>query len=164
MFHSTSGKEFYSPYRRSTNFNIDKETLRKILIREEELRFSREYLEGCDAAQEDKDLAKIRDLTVGIQRQVLEEFGIDWKKGLTVLNNVRYTYQDDPEMNKLTVYLRQDRSTLGTLGGNLAETPDAALLTLQGEPTSLHQYLKSLRSTAAEGEPRPVVILSGSLT
>jgi len=178
MYHSTSGKNFYNPYFDSPHGGvyINKETLREVLIREEELRFSLEYLKGCDKAQKHKDLSKIRDLTVGIQCKALKEFGIDpTKGGLNVLNNARYTYKDDPEMNTLTVYMRQDRSTEGNLRSKTNQlSPNVALLNLQGEPTSLHHYLKTLPILSAtkkeeeDGEKketcRPVVILSGSLT
>jgi len=151
-----------------------------VLIREEELRFSKEYLEACEKA---KNFDKIIELTVELQQKVLKEFGLNENRGLDVLNNARFEFKNDPEMNDLTVYMRQDRSANGNISEKVDETaPDVALLTLQGEPTTLQQYIKSLKSqepkpssvfqyfewytSSAESfkEPRPIVILSGSLT
>ena len=52
----------------------------------------------------------IRDVTKKLQRQALEEYGITDERGAIVLNNARFEFKDDPEMNQLTVYMRQDRS------------------------------------------------------
>jgi len=93
MFHSSSGKQFYRPYYRPTFVTIPKETMRQILIREDELRHSREYLEKCDQAQQEKNLSKIRDATLEIQKQALNEFGYSDMRGITALNNARFVYK-----------------------------------------------------------------------
>jgi hypothetical protein len=158
MFHSTSGKSFYKPhYKPVVDFTIPKETLKKILIREDELRYSKEYLEKYDQAQQQKSLGRIRDITTEIQNQALKEFGYWDMRGITVLNNARFEYKDDPEMNKLTVYMRYDHSTEGDIAQQKV-APDAALVTLTGQQTTLRSYLASLTPKL------PVVILSGSLT
>lgn len=72
---------------------IPKETLRKILIREDELRYSKEYLEKYDKAQQEKSLGRIRDVTLEIQNQALKEFGYWDMRGITVLNNARHEYK-----------------------------------------------------------------------
>ena len=42
MLHSTSGKSFYDLYYQPTDFTIEKDLLKKVLIREDELRASAE--------------------------------------------------------------------------------------------------------------------------
>lgn len=85
---------FYKPhYVPVVNFDIPKETLKKILQREDELRYSREYLEKYDKAQQQKSLGRIRDVTLEIQNQALKEFGYWDMRGITVLNNARFQYK-----------------------------------------------------------------------
>ena len=48
MYHSTSGKVGYFSFFVPTDFKIDKELLKKILIREDELRYSEEVINFID--------------------------------------------------------------------------------------------------------------------
>jgi hypothetical protein len=89
--------------------------MKSILIREDELRASTEYQEKYN--QQD-DLTWFRDVTREIQMRALRENGIieeELNTALVVLNNARFDYKDDPEMNQLTVYQRLDRSREGSL-------------------------------------------------
>jgi len=129
MFHSTSGKSGFAPYEIATNFTIEKSLLQKILMREDELRASDQYQE--EWSQSD-DLSWMRDVAVKIQKRALEEFGITDPKGLIVLQNARFKYKDDSSMNKLTIYMREDRSRKGDLQ-YLDEAPNAKLYTLEGK-------------------------------
>jgi len=153
MYHSTSGKRGFEPYQISTDFYIEKEVLRSILIREDELRSSEEYQQ--EWTQND-DLTWIRDVAIRIQQRALAEHGITDTRGLTVLQNARFKYKDDPTMNSLTVYMREDRSKKGNLRSG-DEIPDSPLFTLEGISTTLHKYIKQLPNL-------PLIILSGSIT
>ncbi len=64
---------------------------------------------------------------------------IKLSRSVLTLTSIR----DDPEMNKLTVYMRCDHSTEGDIAKQKM-APDAALVTLNGEQTSLTSYLTSL--------------------
>jgi hypothetical protein len=157
MFHSTSGKRGYGFYYVDGHITrIPKETLKKMLQREEELRKSKEYHETI--SQHD-DLKWIRDVTVKLQKQVLREFGYDTKLGRRTLNNARFQYLDDPEMNNITVYQRMDRSREGDLKNGYA-VPNVKLSTMSGETVMLHDYIEKMQS----GSDRLLVITAGSIT
>jgi len=152
MYHSTSGKAGFESFRVAVDLVIDKETMRRILIREDELRASEEIQEAY--SQKD-DLGWFRDVTNRLQNRVLEEFGITDPRGKIVLNNARFEYKDDPSMNKLTVYMREDKSRKGHLNkGDLA--PDCQLLTDDGKETTLFKYMESLNNSL------PLVMFVGS--
>jgi len=153
MYHSTSGKRGFEPYQMPTDFHIDKEVLRRVLIREDELRSSEEYQQ--EWTQND-DLTWIRDVTMRIQERALAEHGITDPRGFTVLRNARFKYKDDPTMNCLTVYMRQDRSKKGDLRSG-DEIPNSPLCTLEGISITLHEYIKQLPNL-------PLIILAGSIT
>jgi len=153
MYHSTSGKHGFNAYEQSCDYVIDKEQLKKILIREDELRYSEEYQNDLTL---NDDLTWIRDVTEKIQIQALAENGISDPRGLVVLRNARFKYKNDPTMNKLTVYMRQDRSTqVHLFRGN--DAPDARLSTLDGKEINLYEYIRSLSNL-------PLVLLVGSVT
>jgi len=158
MFHSTSGKrgyEWFSPHSDTPHF-IPRSIMKQMLEREEQLRMSKEYHEKISQSDE---LTWIRDVTVDLQSQVLREFGYLNTAGMTMLNYARVQYKDDPEMNSITVYQRQDRSRLGDLTVG-SELPNARLCTLTGEETTLHDYIKKIQGDSA----RPLVITAGSIT
>lgn len=118
-----------------TEYVIPRETLILVLRREDELRFSPEYQARYS---ESERLEHIRDVTVELQKQALREHGLDEEHGLVVLQNARFEFkvsvgwlgcfrvqfrartaghasQDDPEMDKLTVYFRLDTCRRGCL-------------------------------------------------
>lgn len=167
MFHSTSGKMGYgmrySPpglERPEGGRVIPKSIMKKILQREDEMRFSSAYLNAISLHE--GDLKWIRDVTVQMQKDVLREFGYDDAKGLMALNSARAEYIDDDEMNKLTVYQRMDRSRKGDLvKGDLL--PNVALSTLDGRNITLHEYIEEIKKSRG-GEDRPMVITAGSIT
>jgi len=105
------------------------------------------------------DLQWIRDVTEEVQKKILAEFGYDRPEGRMALNYARYQYKEDPEMNQITVYQRQDRSTEGTLVVGCA-LPYTMLSTLEGEEISLHDYIKKIQGNSG----RPLVITAGSIT
>jgi len=153
MFHSTSGKRGFEGFAVPTDFKIEKDILRNILIREDQLRASEEFQKEYSA---NDDLGWLRDVTIRIQKQALSENGIEDPNGLTVLRNARFEFKDDPSMNNLTVYMRQDRSKSGTL--NVHDmAPNAFLCSLDGTDTTLFDYMKSIGDL-------PLIILAGSAT
>lgn len=159
MFHSTSGKrgyDWYSPPGSQILNLIPRSIMKQMLKREEELRMSKQYHEKISMHD---DLAWIRDVTIDIQKQVLREFGYNNTAGMTALNYARVQYNDDPEMNKITVYQRQDRSRLGNLSVD-SDLPNVRLCTLDGEDTTLHEYIKKIQGNSG----RPLVITAGSIT
>jgi len=158
MYHSTSGKRGFDPFYKRTNYVIPKETLKKILIREDELRASPEMQERYSAYD---SLNWIKTVTEQIQEMALHEFGFSDPEGGVVLNNARFVYKDDPEMNQLTIYMREDKSRRGDLlVGDMY--PNANLKRLDGSPISLHDYISSIRGALPSS--RPLVLLAGSVT
>jgi len=115
MLHSSSGKSHFDLYHEPTNYSIPKDVLKKILIFEDAARASAQY----QAKYTEQDsLQWFRDVTREIQIAALIQNGIpaaDVNQALVVLNNARFEFKDDPEMNQLTVYMRLDRSRRGDL-------------------------------------------------
>jgi len=174
MYHSTSGKVGYQYHRQPVDFHIPRYLMKKILIHEDKLRASPEV--QALYSQSD-DLGWIRDVTLQVQNLALKEYGITDPKGLIALNNARFEYLDDPEMNNLTVYQRMDNSRQGKLLDG-AILPDVPLATLDGKEVTLYQYLDMLYakrtseeecegSDASEGFPpaqRPILVTAGSIS
>jgi len=154
MYHSSSGKNGFEPYYHDSNLVIPKEVLISILKREDQLRASPFY--QIEYAKKDS-LRWIRDVTKRIQKQALEEHGIVNGDGLSYLNSARFKYKNDPEVNRLTVYMREDRSRAGELQ-LLEKAPDASLRRLDGSSTSLYEYISLFACN------RPVILFSGSVT
>jgi len=153
MYHSTSGKNGFRPYVINTDFFIEKSLLRNILLREDELRASEEFQEEYTKSD---SLPWLRDVTAKIQERALSEHGITDPRGLIALRNARYQYKHDPTMNTLTVYMRHDRSTSGTLGFG-DEAPNANLCGLDGNPITLFEFIDNLT-------PLPLVMFVGSVS
>jgi len=156
MYHSTSGKSGFEAHAQWTNYEIDQDNLRKILIREDELRSSEEYQ---NLYTQNDSLQWFKEVTENLQMRALKENGITDVRGMTVLHNARFKYKDDPTMNNLTVYMRQDKSRRGSLRFNdLA--PDANLCSLEGNNITLFEYMESL----GERKQLPLVLLIGSVS
>jgi len=155
MLHSTSGKSFHELFNAPSKYQIPRDQMKRILIREDILRASNEIQEEYSMRD---DLAWFRDVTENLQRRALQEEGVapsDVAEALITLHNARRVYQSDSEMNQLTVYQRLDRSRAGDLSeGEMC--PDAALATLSGEPTSLLAYIATLPTDM------PLFIFAGS--
>ena len=136
---------------------------------------------GCKSAMR-RVLDRLAATTTDLQRQAIwetlsgsllgqpeyEEFRQTWMSAgqlgslcrveddmLNALHNARYDYRNDPEINKLTVYQREDRSRAGTLKrGDPA--PNPLVLDLQGR----QQRLLDVFSRPG----RPLVMICGSMT
>jgi len=157
MTHSTSGKRGFDLYKNSTSCIIDRETLIKILKREDILRFSDEVQQQYTMAGE--NLKQIESVTADLQKKALAEFGFTDPEALIALHNVRFYYQNDPEINQLTVYMRKDRCIAGKLY-NGCNAPNTTLFSLNGEKTTLFDYKNSIDPLSE----RSLVICAGSIS
>jgi len=159
MYHSSSGKHKYDYNYVKTSFTLPKEVLKQVLINEDKLRASPEYQSKYN---ENDNLSWFEQVTTDIQLQALRECGVtDLTNGLFVLRNARVEFKDDPEMNQLTVYMREDRSRLGDLRENMP-VPNVPLQTLDGETVMLKDYYDSLQRS--DFPPRPLIIVAGSVS
>jgi len=152
MFNPTSGKRGLQLRRNREEYTIDRALLKKILLREDELRKSPEVQE--EYGKDDRVEALVA-ITERIQRQALEEHGIDPSVGLSFLQSARWTFRDDEEFKDLTVYMRYDkaRAGVGMIGTGIA-APDAQLYTLEGKEVKLSDYIGN----------KYLVIFAGSYT
>jgi len=156
MFHSTSGKRGFDPYHSETfGFKIGRSDMKKILEREEELRMGMEYQEKIS---EKDDLEWIRSVTMELQIRVLNEFGFT-ERYLRSLNNARFSYKNDPEMNNITVYQRCDKSRRGDIRREGCCPNIEDLYRLNGSTTSLKEFLDEQLVSANQ-----TLILAGSIT
>ena len=161
---------------------ITRDQMRLIMINENRLRLSAPYQQAItDSGYVLQDLHRV---TLNIQRTAIKQvLGTDviarfqraateaaeakggpaydkFRHGvmdnlLTQLHNARYQYRDDPEMNKLTVYQKFDRSRPGTLQRGDA-APDVDVVDLaSGQRRALLSYLDA---------ERPLVLVCGSVS
>jgi len=135
---------------------FNKRLWKKVLQKEDELRSS-EWAQNEYGADDSE--AWLRDVTLKIQRRALTENDLPANsKYLDMLHTCRLAFENDPEMNKLTVYQRYDRSTAGTLKAG-DDLPDAPLLNFDGSLTSLHEYILTTHDSN-----KPLVIYSASVS
>jgi len=158
MYHSSSGKEGFGAYVGSPVSYFTKEIIRKILIREDELRASDFW--QSEYSKEDR-LQWFEEVTHRIQIEALEDNGVAAEelltRGIDALRRARFRYKDDPNMNQLTVYMRNDRSREGSLlQGD--DAPNVPLHTIEGTPIMLHEYIKNLNSN------KPLFVMAGSIS
>jgi len=163
MLHSSSGKRGYDYHRSEVvDYEIPKEIMKEILILEDQMRGSHFYQEKYSQSD---NLIWFRDVTKEIQEKALRDNGIpeeDLEKGLKVLNNARYDYRDDPEMNRLTIYMREDNSKAGFLFQG-CDVVDVPLLDMDMNEVNLKEYYNSLQKSVT-GMRRPLVVCGGSVT
>jgi len=136
---------------------IDRKTFIDILKREDILRFSDEVQQQYTMAGE--NLKQIESVTADLQKKALAEFGFTDPEALIALHNVRFYYQNDPEINQLTVYMRKDRCIAGKLY-NGCNAPNTTLFSLNGEKTTLFDYKNSIDPLSE----RSLVICAGSIS
>jgi len=159
MFHSTSGKSGYQLHWEPTFHTISKEILKKIMIREEELRMSEEIQ---NKYTESDDLTHLRDVTLALQKQAIIESGvtIPMSDALNILHNARFLYQHDPTMNSITIYQRMDRSREGKVQMGCKIFEDIYVYDLESNRINLQKYITDLLAK----EPLPIIIFAGSVT
>jgi len=129
---------------------LDRTTLIQMLKREDELRKSDQTMALYSESDEWRHLINV---TIGIQKQVLQEFGYS-DDALTEFHIQRAQYQKDPEICNLAVYIKYDKSSKGTLKEGSSIPKNIQLFDLQGQQTTLSNFLSD----------KPLVILAGSYT
>jgi len=160
MYHSTSGKYGFQPHWKPSFLTIPKWQLKKIMMREEELRMSEEIQQKYTDSD---NLEHLRNVTINLQRRALLENGIiedQMEEALNVLHNARFMYQHDPDMNNITIYQRKDRSREGNVEMGLPIKEDITVYDLESKQVNLHQYVKDL----VANDPLPVIIFAGSVS
>jgi len=83
------------------------------------------------------------------------------QNGLKELWQARSYYHEDPEVNKLTVYLREDRSRAGELKREEL-APNVAISDRNGISVLTHEYYNSLQKDKIEG--RYLFVIAGSVS
>jgi len=118
---------------------------------EDKLRASDRYQ---NMYSEKEQLDWYRVVTKKIQLEALSSQNLD-ESYLFDLNSARQLYQNDPEVNKLTVYMRHDRSTRGHLREG-DDAPDVPLLDLDLNPCRFADHLAT--------RTKPLFLIAGSIT
>jgi hypothetical protein len=113
--------------------SIPKETLKKMLLRENELRLSEEYQKKYEEAEKSWKIDWLK-VTENLQLQILQEFEIsNLSKGLFQLRTATVKF---PEFKSIPLYVKFNRSRVGNLKiGN--EAPSMKLSDLEGNMVEL---------------------------
>lgn len=110
------------------------ESLRQMVLRENQLRLSDEWQQRFAAAELSHDTDWL-ECVVELQLQVLQEFGYRAKVA-EVLRNAARRYPDEPFFRKVPLQVRFNRARNGSLAEG-CRIPDVQLLRLDGSATSL---------------------------
>lgn len=148
MFHSTNGRHNFQsvPTEMRKEDLPDRETLKSMLQRENELRL-------CDDVQEQYRVSECpTKVTEAVQRRVVEEFGY---KDLHILRSAISLYKDDPEISQIPHYVRFNRSRQGNLKVG-DKIPNPRLVSLDG--------CKDLQLSQFHQAGRPLILVAGSYT
>ena len=156
MLHRSSGKYGFRLFRERSVIEIDQETLKKILVYEDELRFSEKYQ---DLYTQDDALEYHQRITTELQVEALAKFGYS-REALSTLQGARDRYKYDSEMNTLTCYMRTDHCTRGHMFAGMP-LPDVHLETINGDGITLHRYMQQ---SGCGVNDRPLVLMGGSLS
>lgn len=144
MFHSTSGKCGYDLYDLYKDLPpvLDRETLKEILISENELRFSEEIQAEYSNKDVENYLSHIRDVTVRLQMRAIELHfkgdRLDKERALNELQCYRFRYGNDRELLELSVYGRLDDSKNKNLENTNLSTEQMNIEVLDLEGSKLH--------------------------
>eukprot|EP01119_Soliformovum_irregulare_P009336 TRINITY_DN22583_c0_g1_i1.p1 TRINITY_DN22583_c0_g1~~TRINITY_DN22583_c0_g1_i1.p1 ORF type:complete len:169 (+),score=34.47 TRINITY_DN22583_c0_g1_i1:34-507(+) len=155
MLYRTSGKRNYD--RLSVELwsgvtPMDRDVLIKMLRREDELRKSPETMRKYSKSDA---WSHLRAVTIGIQKQVLKEFGLPvTDQQLYAFQTTRAKYEDDEEIKNLAVYIKFDYSQRGSLNGGEAIPSGITLHNLDGTSFSLGDKVTA----------KPLIIMAGSYT
>jgi len=136
----------------NSNLNIPKEILKKMLIRENELRLSSEVQARYENAEKSECIDWLK-VTEEVQKQVIEEFGYlnSLENALYCLRSAAVLYPDDPEFKEIPLYVKYNRARDGSLKeGDRA--PNTSPVALDG--TSCELLDKS----------KPTVLIAGSIS
>jgi len=149
MFHPSNGRDNFLPFAPSVPFEEmpDRETLVKILMRDNELRLSKEVQEEYWISDYPSGV------TLAVQTQAVSEYG--YSNPWIIPSAISY-FKDDVEIMGIPHYTKYNRSRQGKL--NCGDTiPDIPLSTMQGCATSLRTLMEPHASA-------PVVLVAGSYT
>lgn len=155
MFHSFNGKEGYriAYFLQSIRgITIERHLLIDILKIENKLRTSPKWVSEYSKKDDIEWLAAV---TERIQLEALKSIDrkLACKEGLEALRETRGKYLHDNEITNLALYIRYDRSELGSLTPN-SQAPNCTLHSFNGQ-ISLHTLLPPLI---------PTVVIAGSYT
>lgn len=130
----------------------EKEVVRNMLIRENELRLGAEYQAKYEQAEKSESYDWM-EVTNSLQHQVCEEFGLCPSYGLQILRNAQYQH---PEYKPLANYIKFNRARDSKLQAGM-EAPDGPLYNLKSNlaSTTLHTLLEQAPVT---------LVIAGSYT
>eukprot|EP01102_Stenamoeba_stenopodia_P004297 TRINITY_DN1461_c0_g1_i1.p1 TRINITY_DN1461_c0_g1~~TRINITY_DN1461_c0_g1_i1.p1 ORF type:complete len:311 (-),score=87.17 TRINITY_DN1461_c0_g1_i1:772-1704(-) len=182
MFHPSNGRDNFEPLPAPEDWQCfnrndlaelkktlpNKDVLKKMLAREDELRLSDEVQ---NRYRWDPMTTKV---TEDVQRQVVQEFGFD---DIRILRTAVALYRDDPEIASIPHYVKYNRSRLGHLSEG-CDVPDVPLYHLDAKTkTSLQTLIDNyqerdrftrktcgLAAKATDEPGRPLVLIAGSWT
>ncbi|CAF1619515.1 unnamed protein product, partial [Didymodactylos carnosus] len=125
--------------------------LKRMLIREDELRRSPEIQERYAQAEISNDQSWL-DVTHDLQKQIIKEFGLEDEMD-DALNCLRCATQIYPDLKDIPLYIRNNRARDGDLHvGSIA--PDTPIIKLDGSESRLFDSLEQTEQST--------VIISGS--
>mmetsp|Transcript_62955 Transcript_62955/g.72230 ORF Transcript_62955/g.72230 Transcript_62955/m.72230 type:complete len:163 (-) Transcript_62955:744-1232(-) len=143
MCHETSGREDYERLKViGDSLPIDRKTLILMLKEEETQRFSQEFLSRCDQLQEQGDpnpyITAIDEMQLNIAAQF--GFGETARQAVNTMRTAHTVYRDDPEVQAISVYSRENKSHKGSLKPG-DQLPDLKLFTPQLKQTNLQNLV-----------------------
>ncbi|CAF0719577.1 unnamed protein product [Rotaria sp. Silwood1] len=148
MAHVTSGRATFT-YQDLINTNpsttpksfIPKSLLKRMLIRENELRLSDEYQKRYCEAEKISSSSSWLNVTDELQRQIIHEFNLDDEMDDALLC-LRCATQIYPDLKHIPLYVQYNRARDGDLKiGDIA--PNVPVVQLNGQQTQLFDGLKS---------------------
>ena len=138
----------------------DEKTLVDMIIEENALRTSEEYLNDCNAVKHIPN--GWLDVTDKLQSDLVQRYGykypsLDFSITLYMLRNARSVYPDNPVFTDVPIYVRENTADIGTLQKQ-QHIPDVCIYNIDGYETSLHKILHE------SSDDRKVLLLAGSRT
>lgn len=118
--------------------------LEQMIIREEEIRMSKEYQDECSKV---KDVVNgWLDVTAKMQSELVKEFGftdeVSSDIAVNMLRRARYLYPDNNIFKTVPVYVRENKANEGKLKEN-DECPNIQLFTNCKQQIKLHDLLEN---------------------
>lgn len=126
------------------------EVLKKLVLRENELRVSHEWQERFAAAERRADTDWL-ECVAELQLQVVREFGLQ-DDTVNLLRRASQLYPSEPFFQEVPLYVRYNRARNGEMGEG-EDVPDVEVLNLSGERMSLWEL---------GGDAEPLVLIGGS--
>jgi len=167
MFFPSSGKLGFDNYKNEKVLNekmIDRETLKKMYQRENDLRLSKEIQEKMDECIL-SNMNEYANLLESIQRRVLKEYGFNDEDDLDLFREGLGIYNDDEELKSIPYYSKFNRARDGDL--NVGDDLFDVSLTSIDQPsnlTSLSSFYESQLNMKNLPNGSPLVVIAGSIT